>query len=59
MKKYFRNRFYLRGTTWLGLLNTLLAFLFNRVIVVALHEDGHKSFYKIAKGTDFPRKENK
>jgi len=33
MKTYFRNRFYLRGITWLGLLNTFFAWFANRVFV--------------------------
>lgn len=56
MKDYLRNRFYWRGTTPLGAINTLLAFLFNRVIVrVTDQETGQVVGGFLAKGTDFPR----
>lgn len=54
LTRYLRRRFYLRGTTWLGLLNTLLAFLFNRVLVK--HSNYNKTIaWSIRRGTDFPR----
>ncbi len=33
------DRFYLRGTTWLGLLNTVMGALFNRVLVRTMNCD--------------------
>ena len=52
---YLRNRFYLRGTTWLGLLNTVLACLCNRVLVRSARLlDGKTVRWSIGKGTDFP-----
>lgn len=33
------NRCYLRGWTWLGLLNTVMGCLFNRVLVRCIDED--------------------
>jgi len=54
MRTYFRNRFYLRGTTWLGLLNTLLAYLFNRVFVRHISEAGKTVRWSVKHGTDFP-----
>ena len=32
-RPYWLNRFHWRGTTWLGLFNTVCAFVFNRVLV--------------------------
>lgn len=55
MRQYFRNRFYFRGLSWLGLLNTVTAVLANRVIVV--HRDSQSLRivgWHIAKGTEFP-----
>lgn len=54
MKAYFRNRFYVRGTTWLGLLNTLLACLINRVLVRHENDTGKIIRWSIKRGTDFP-----
>lgn len=52
--RYIRRRFYIRGTTWLGLINTLLAFLFNRVLVK--HSNYSKTVaWSIRRGTDCPR----
>lgn len=56
MKTYLHNRFYLRGTSKLGLLNTLLATLFNRVLVRHTDSSGKTIHYSIKKGTDFPPK---
>lgn len=53
--RYIRRRFYLRGTTGLGLLNTLLAFLFNRVLVRHSDMNGKSVAWSIRRGTDFPR----
>ncbi len=33
LKEHCHNRFYLRGTSMLGIINTITAFLFNRVLV--------------------------
>lgn len=56
MNKYLRNRFYLRGATPLGLLNTLLAGLFNRVLVRCVDKDTGKTIHWFwGRGTDFPR----
>lgn len=38
-KRRWCQRCYLRGTSWLGVLNTVLGCLFNRVIVVARDSD--------------------
>jgi hypothetical protein len=54
MKTYFRNRFYLRGTTWLGVINTLLACLANRVFVRHINDAGKTTKWSIKRGTDFP-----
>lgn len=57
MKSYLRNRFYLRGLTWLGLLNTILASLSNRVIVRHVDSETRRVVgWSIGKGTDFPKK---
>ncbi len=53
--RYIRRRFYLRGTTGLGLLNTLLAFLFNRVLVRHSDINGKSVAWSIRRGTDLPR----
>lgn len=54
MKIYFRNRFYIRGTTWLGILNTALAILFNRVLVRHVDDQSGKTVrWSWRKGTDF------
>jgi hypothetical protein len=54
MKTYFQNRFYIRGTTWLGLFNTLLACLTNRVFVRHVNEAGKTIRWSMKRGTDFP-----
>ena len=54
MKSYFRNRFYIRGKTVLGLLNTFLAFIFNRVLVRHVNDAGKTVSWSIKHGTDFP-----
>jgi hypothetical protein len=51
-----KNRFYLRGTTLLGLVNTVLACLFNIVIVKHYKDDGTIVKFTIERGTDFPPK---
>ena len=53
--EYLRARFYLRGWTPLGLFNTLLAALCNRVLV--LHKDKATKRvvgFHVGKGTDHP-----
>ena len=53
-RDYLKSRFYVRGTTLLGLVNTVLGVLFNRVIV--RYCDGKNTFrWGIEKGTDHPR----
>lgn len=55
MRQYLRDRFYVRGWTMLGLFNTLLAFGFNRVLVIHRDSDTQKVIdWHIGKGTDFP-----
>lgn len=57
-KEYLRNRFYIRGTTVLGIINTILGCLFNRVLVKCIHKSGMIS-WGIDKGTNHPTvKEN-
>ena len=49
------NRCYIRGWTWLGLLNTALGCLFNRVLCKHVDEDTGKIVkWSIRKATDFP-----
>ena len=55
MKTYLKNRFYLRGLSPLGILNTVTAFLFNRVLVKVSDENGNITKYIIGKGSDFPQ----
>lgn len=56
MKTYLSNRFYLRGRTWLGLLNTILACLINRVLVRHVDTETRKTVrWSIRRGTDFPK----
>jgi len=53
--EYIRNRFYLRGTSAIGLFNTLCAVLFNRVLVRHVDVDTHKTVgWSWVHGTDFP-----
>lgn len=52
---YVRNRFYLRGWTPLGLINTLTGCLFNRVLVKHMNNEGKIIKWTIGVGTDFPR----
>lgn len=54
-KTYLRDRFYLRGTTWLGLLNTALAFVLNRVLVRCVDSSGDTVLWRMGRGTDFPK----
>ena len=56
MNLYFKNRFYLRGTTPLGIFNTILAIMFNRVIIKHLDNNNKVVKWSIGKGTDFPCK---
>jgi hypothetical protein len=50
---YCRDRFYLRGLTWLGLLNTLTAALCNRVLVKCMDPvTGDVLYWRVDKGTD-------
>lgn len=60
-RTYWSNRFYWRGDSWLGALNTVLAFVSNRVLVrkyvagdAGMKTDG----WMWRKGTDFPRSTN-
>lgn len=56
-KTYCANRFYLRGTSPLGIFNTVFAFLFNRVLILHVDKDTNKVVKRsIAKGTRFPPK---
>jgi len=54
MKTYLRNRFYLRGTSPLGLFNTVTGALFNRVLVKLINAANFTEGWCIRKGTDFP-----
>ncbi len=54
MKTYLRNRLYFRGFTKLGILNTVLAFLSNRVLVRHTNEQGVTVRWSVKRGTDFP-----
>ena len=51
-----KGRCYLRGTSWLGLLNTGLGCVLNRVLVRHLWQ-GKTIRWGWAKATDFPRRE--
>lgn len=54
-RDYIRNRFYFRGATWLGVLNTALAWLCNRVLVKHIDADTRKIVgWSVKRGTDFP-----
>jgi hypothetical protein len=54
MSKYFKNRFYFRGTSWLGILNTITSIIFNRVLIRHVDDKTRKTFrWSIGKGTDF------
>lgn len=55
MKQYFRNRFYFRGSTSLGIVNTILACLFNIVFVKVLDDNDKFLRWKIDKGTNHPK----
>lgn len=55
MRAYLRNRFYVRGVTPLGRLNTVLGCLFNRVIVRHIDEWRTTVRWSIKRGTDFPQ----
>jgi hypothetical protein len=58
MRPYWHNRFYWRGSSWLGLLNTILGVLFNRVVVLEMQVDGIKDKivgWKFDLGTNHPR----
>ena len=57
MIEYLKRRFYLRGTTKLGVLNIVLAFLFNIVIVRVVYDNG-KVEYRLDWGTNHPRKDS-
>ena len=47
-------RFYIRGRTWLGLLNTVLACLFDRVLVHHVDAGTKKTLrWSVAKSSDF------
>ena len=57
-RKYWTNRFYFRGWSWLGLINTVSAFICNRVFVreVENTDAGLVTVgWSIAKGTNFPK----
>ena len=49
------DRCYIRGLTWIGLLNTLTGILFNRVLVRHRDSVTHKTVrWSIANATGFP-----
>ena len=57
-RPYWINRFYWRGNTWLGVVNTALAFISNRVVVKVYNNglDGVKfKGYEMRKAADYPR----
>lgn len=55
MDRYWRNRVYVRGTSWLGILNTITGALFNRVLVKHVDDDTENIIkWSIDKGTNFP-----
>ncbi len=55
MKEYWENRMYLRGTSCLGIVNTILGTLFNRVIVLIVNDISDEiEDWRIDKGTDWP-----
>ena len=57
MRQYIRNRFYVRGLTWLGILNTLMAWVFNRVLVLHIGSStGRKVGWHFGGGTDYPQR---
>lgn len=59
MGDYWCKRCYLRGTSWLGLLNTVLGCLFNRVLVLKISGIGKcrkVTGWWIDKATDWPKK---
>jgi len=47
-------RCYLRGTSWLGLLNTILGCVLNRVLVRCIDENKHTIAWRWDKATDHP-----
>ena len=53
LRTYLHNRFYLRGTSWLGLVNTALACVSNRVVVRHV-KAGRTIGWSLQRGTDFP-----
>jgi hypothetical protein len=53
-RAYFRNRFYFRGWTWMGVINTVTACAANRVLVRRLDQDGKTLGWFWSKGTAFP-----
>ena len=56
MREYMRRRCYLRGTTWLGLLNTVLGCMLNRVLVRCIDaQSGQTLGWRWDKATRFPR----
>lgn len=57
MRKYLKDRFYIRGWSVLGLFNTVTACLCNRVLVLHVEPDGAVFDWHIDKGTNFPRRE--
>jgi hypothetical protein len=58
-KLYFKNRFYFRGWSVLGLFNTAIAWLFNRVLIKHTDKHGKVTKWSVGIGTEFPgRKEN-
>jgi uncharacterized protein (DUF2461 family) len=58
MKNYLRDRFYLRGRTPLGMINTVLAAIFNRVVVKYIDDTGKIVRISIKRGTDFPKEKS-
>ena len=53
-REYFRNRFYIRGSSALGLFNTVLGCLCNRVVIWHIDDTGHVVRWSIGKASDFP-----
>lgn len=56
LEKYIEARFYFRGRSLLGILNTITACLFNRVLVKHVDVDtGRIVGLSVKRGTDFPK----
>lgn len=53
-RQYIANRFYLRGLTPLGILNTVTGFLFNRVLVRGIDSSTNAVAWWWDKATNHP-----